>query len=87
MAKHGFDYKDIQDALHRQADRLHKLADKLSDSGKPLGAMEKTEIREAIASGWVKDLQDEQRYFFQRGNLEDYEQSSETIAELLIILS
>lgn len=81
------DYREIQDVLNHDIEKLTRLRDSLSDRGKTLSADEKRTIRSQFSIGWLVDMHNEQRWFFEQGNSDDLARLHENIVKALEQLS
>lgn len=77
------DYRELQDILVHDIESLKSLCDRLSDEGEPLSVTDKAMIRHHLSSTWLKDLQQEQTWFFSEGRKIELARSIDYIKETL----
>ena len=78
-----FDIRRLKDDLDYHIRQLTELQSQIDEHGdKPLDSRQKTLLREAIASGTIRNLQNEARYFFTDGNFKDFEQNITYMLEI-----
>lgn len=77
------DTRELKEILLEESNRIKQLADKVSESGEPLDALMKRDIRTVLAGQWLKRCQDEARWFFEEGNTQDFKTSHKHLLNTL----
>ena len=71
--------EDLRHELENHAEYVHHLAERLSVDGKPLSTHDKAVIRSVLVNGRFT----EGRFFFLDGNVDDFNNWSNQLSDLL----
>ena len=77
------DIEHIKHVLSHHIDQLIALRNRIANDGKPLGTNDKQLLRSTLASTWLRDMQNEQRYMFDNGYADDLQASFGNILDTL----
>ena len=74
---------DLKDILIGSADRLMRLADRLTSDGEPLSLHDKQTLLHTLSGDWLEECQFEQAMAFKRGDTEQINNISDNITEMM----
>ena len=74
---------DLKDILIGSADRLMRLADKLSSGGESLSLHDKQTLLHTLSGDWLDDMQMDQSMAFKRGDMDHISHIDDTIIDMM----
>lgn len=77
------DYRQLQDILTQDIDQLKELRDRLSSDGEELSVTDKQLLREQLSGNWMREMQEDQRHFFNGGHKKDMDQNFSVIFKIM----